>query len=218
MPGLRRCLLGVRVVLLTASGTKAFCSGADLKAGIAAEDGFDGTLEKRYHPLIRTMRAMPKPIVCRLNGLAAGAGASLALAADVIIAAETAAMAFLFVQIGLVPDAGATYHLQRLVGPMRAFELASTGRTIAARECLELGLVSQVVPEADLDAATEKLLGYYAQAPSSALAGIKALFSDEAGLNAALAREAGQQQLAGTHRNFQEGVMAFLQKRKAVFQ
>src|SRR5690554_3231861 len=123
-----------RVLVLTGAG-KAFCSGQDLKAVQGAENRNLGeSVIKRYNPIVRLMRNMPKPIICRLNGVAAGAGCSLALACDIIVAAEEAVLSEAFVHIGLVPDAGSTYFLPRLVGSQKAFELASMGEKIARSE------------------------------------------------------------------------------------
>src|SRR5262249_22262283 len=119
---------GVRVVVLTGEG-KAFCSGQDLKANQGQDKrSFLDSLRRRYNPLILGMRNLGKPIVCRLNGVAAGAGCSIALACDIIVAAEEASLIEVFINIGLVPDSGSSYFLPRLVGKAKAFELCSTGK------------------------------------------------------------------------------------------
>ena len=133
----------VRVVVLTGEG-KAFCSGQDLKAGSADEKrSFMDSLHKRYNPIIRAMRNLPKPILCRLNGVAAGAGCSLALACDMIIASEESTLIEVFINIGLVPDSGSSYFLPRLVGMAKAFELASMGTRVKAKEAYDLGLINK---------------------------------------------------------------------------
>src|SRR5687768_8867372 len=120
----------VRVVVLTGAG-KAFCSGQDLKAIAGAENrNLADSLHKRYNPIIRAMRNMPKPIICRLNGVAAGAGCSLALACDIIVASEDAVLTEVFINIGLVPDSGSSYFLPRLTGMAKAFELCSMGTKV----------------------------------------------------------------------------------------
>jgi 2-(1,2-epoxy-1,2-dihydrophenyl)acetyl-CoA isomerase len=209
----------VRVVVLTGSGEKAFSSGADLKAGMASGMSLGESLRTNYNPLILAMRNLPKPIIGRLNGIAAGAGCSIALACDVIIAAETAALSQIFVNIGLVPDAGSSYFLPRLVGTAKAFELASTGRIVPAAECLTLGLVSQVVPVGQLDEAVAVLATQYAQAPTKAIGYMKLILnqSHENTLEQVLALEADSQDLCGHTHDAGEGIMAFLQKRKAVY-
>ncbi|HMR57848.1 MAG TPA: enoyl-CoA hydratase-related protein, partial [Cyclobacteriaceae bacterium] len=135
----------VRVVVLTGAG-KAFCSGQDLKAASGKEKrSFKESLDKRYNPIIRAMRTLPKPIVGKINGVAAGAGCSLALACDILVAAEEASLIEVFINIGLVPDSGSAYFLPRLVGTAKAFELCSTGRKVPAAEAMQLGLVNKVV-------------------------------------------------------------------------
>jgi 2-(1,2-epoxy-1,2-dihydrophenyl)acetyl-CoA isomerase len=210
----------VRVVVLTGAGDKAFCSGADLKAGMGDATSLGDALRRRYNPMILGIRHLAKPVVCRLNGIAAGAGCSLALACDVIVAADTASMSQIFVNIGLMPDAGSTFFLPRLVGMAKAFELASTGRIVPAAECLQLGLVSQVVPAAQLDATTEAVVAYYAQAPTAAIGRMKQVLNQAhyCNLEEMLELEAENQDLLANTKDAGEGIMAFLQKRKAVYQ
>src|SRR3954465_27423 len=130
----------VRVVVLTGEG-KAFCSGQDLKAASGNQKrSFLESLHKRYNPIIRAMRNLPKPIIGRLNGVAAGAGCSIALACDMIIASEEATLIEVFVNIGLVPDSGSSCFLPRLVGMAKAFELCTMGSKVAAKQAVELGL------------------------------------------------------------------------------
>ncbi len=210
----------VRVLLLTGSGDKAFCSGADLKAGMGEATSLGEALRTRYNPMILAIRNLPKPVVCRLNGLAAGAGCSLALACDVIIAADDAYLSQIFVGIGLMPDAGSTFFLPRLVGSAKAFELASTGRRVYGPEAAQLGLVQRSVPTAELDAATAEVIAYYRSAPTRAIGAMKqalnaSLHSD---LETMLNREAEEQDKLGETRDAGEGIMAFLQKRTPDYQ
>jgi 2-(1,2-epoxy-1,2-dihydrophenyl)acetyl-CoA isomerase len=135
----------VRVVVLTGEG-KAFCSGQDLKSsGGQTKRSFLDSLYKRYNPIIRAMRTLPKPIICRLNGVAAGAGCSMALACDMIIASEEASLIEVFINIGLVPDSGSSYFLPRLVGMAKAFELCTLGSKVGAREAETIGLINKAV-------------------------------------------------------------------------
>jgi 2-(1,2-epoxy-1,2-dihydrophenyl)acetyl-CoA isomerase len=209
----------VRVVVLAGAG-KAFCSGQDLKA-VAGEEkrSFMDSLHKRYNPIIMAMRSLPKPIICRLNGVAAGAGCSLALACDMIIASEEATLIEVFINIGLVPDSGSSYFLPRLVGMAKAFELCSLGSKVKANEALQLGLVSRVVPADQLDATVKGFTDHFAQAPTKSIGLIKRMLekSATANLNEMLEYEAYCQEIAGTSNDYKEGVAAFLEKRKAVF-
>lgn len=208
-----------RVAVLTGAGN-AFSSGQDLK-GLSPDPGFSfkTAIERRYNPIIRLMRGLPKPIVCRLNGVAAGAGCSLALACDIIIASETAAMSQAFVNIGLVPDSGSAFFLPRLTGLAQAFELATTGKKITAAEALALGLVNKVVPADKLDDAVNGYVQYYTHAPTRAVGLIKQMLyrSGTSGLEDMLMYEAYCQEIAGQTADHAEGVKAFLEKRKPVF-
>jgi 2-(1,2-epoxy-1,2-dihydrophenyl)acetyl-CoA isomerase len=209
----------VRVVVLTGAG-KAFCSGQDLKAASGQEKrSFMDSLHKRYNPIIRAMRSLPKPILCRLNGVAAGAGCSLALACDMIIAAEEATLIEVFINIGLVPDSGSAYFLPRLVGMAKAFELCSMGSRVKAAEALQLGLVNKVVAADQLDAEVKEYTDYFAQAPTKSIGLIKKMLakSTTSNLDEILEYEAYCQEIAGSTQDYKEGVTAFLEKRKPVF-
>ncbi len=208
----------VRVVVLTGEG-KAFCSGQDLKASAGQKRSFLDSLHKRYNPIIRAMRNMPKPILCRLNGVAAGAGCSLALACDMIIASEDATLIEVFVNIGLVPDSGSAYFLPRLVGSAKAFELCAMGNRVKAAEALQMGLVAKVVPADQLDAEVAGYTDYFAKAPTRAIGIIKKMLnkSTTATLDEMLDYEAYCQETAGATHDHQEGVKAFLEKRKPNF-
>ncbi|MBC7921398.1 MAG: enoyl-CoA hydratase/isomerase family protein [Ferruginibacter sp.] len=211
----------VRVVVITGAGDKAFCSGADLKQGMggAQRPNFSERLRTGYNPMILGIRNLGKPVICRLNGIAAGAGCSLALACDLIVASEGASLVELFVNIGLIMDAGSSYFLPRLVGSARAFELCSTGRPVSAREALELGLVNRVVPASGLDEAVDQLTAYYSQAPTIAIGLMKKLLnqSHASTLEQMLELEAACQDIAGNTLDSREGVLAFLEKRKPRF-
>lgn len=208
----------VRVVVLTGSG-KAFCSGQDLKSGAGQKRSFLDSLHKRYNPIIRAMRNLPKPILCRLNGVASGAGCSLALASDMIIASEESTLIEVFVNIGLVPDSGSSYFLPRLVGTAKAFELCTMGTKVKAAEALQLGLVSRVVPADQLDAVVKEYTDYFAKAPTKAIGIIKKMLnkSTTSNLDDMLDYEAYCQETAGSTYDHQEGVKAFLEKRKPTF-
>jgi 2-(1,2-epoxy-1,2-dihydrophenyl)acetyl-CoA isomerase len=209
----------VRVVVLSGAG-KAFCSGQDLKAASSTEKrSFMQSLHKRYNPIIRAIRQLPKPVICRLNGVAAGAGCSLALACDIIVASEEATLIEVFINIGLVPDSGSSYFLPRLVGMARAFELCTMGTRVNARDALKMGLVNEVVPPEKLDEAVKRFTDYYAQAPTKAIGLIKKMLnkSATATLDEMLDYEAYCQEIAGNTHDYREGVQAFLEKRKPVF-
>ncbi len=210
----------VRVVVLTGSGDRAFCSGADLKAGLGETPSMGDALRSRYNPMIRALRGIPKPVVCRLNGLVAGAGCSLALACDVVIMPEEAYFAQLFVGIGLMPDAGSTFFLPRLVGIARAFDLASTGRRVYGPEAERIGLVQRAVPAAELDAAVAEAVAYYRHAPTRAIGAMKRALNQSlsSDLETMLEVEAREQDVLGQSSDTVEGIMAFLQKRKPDFQ
>jgi len=208
-----------RVVVLTGAGP-AFCSGADLKEfahkGITS---YSQEVRSRYNPMILGIRNMPKPIIGRINGVAAGAGCSLALACDILIAAEESYFSEAFVGIGLVMDSGSGYFLPRLVGSAKAFELATMGTKVTAREALELGMVNQVAPLAQLDDVVNQYVAHYASAPTKTIALIKQMLnkSFESSLEQMLEWEAVYQDIAGTSHDHREGVMAFMEKRRPVF-
>jgi len=210
----------VRVVVITGEGNKAFCSGADLKATMESGESVGNMLRKYYNPMIQAIRNLPKPVICRLNGLAAGAGASLALACDVIIAREDVYLSQIFVQIGLMPDAGATFFLPRLIGMAKAFELASTGRKVYAPEAFQMGLINKAVTAAEFDIAVDQALAYYLQAPTKAIGVMKLVLnqSHESNLTEMLELEAENQDLLSRSQDAQEGIMSFIQKKRPDYQ
>jgi 2-(1,2-epoxy-1,2-dihydrophenyl)acetyl-CoA isomerase len=208
-----------RVVVLTGEG-KAFCSGQDLKAASGEQKrSFLQSLHKRYNPIISAMRSLPKPIVCRLNGVAAGAGCSLALACDIIVASEEATLIEVFINIGLVPDSGSTYFLPRLVGMAKAFEMCSMGSRVKASEAATIGLINKCVPALQLDETVKSYTDYFAKAPTKSIGLIKKMLAKSATstLEEMLEYEAYCQEIAGTSHDYKEGVTAFLEKRKPDF-
>ena len=210
----------VRVIVLTGEGNKAFCSGADLKSAMESKKNVGDSLREFYNPMITAIRTIPKPVICRLNGLATGAGASLALACDMIIASEEAYLSQIFVQIGLMPDAGSTFFLPRLTGPAKAFELVTTGRRVYAAEAVQLGLINRSVPEAELNQAVDEMVAYYRNAPTKAIGAIKLLFNQsyQSNLSEMLELEAINQEILSRTDDAKEGIMSFLQKRKPDYQ
>ena len=208
-----------RVVVINGAG-KAFCSGQDLKAAAAAGNrSFMDSLHKRYNPIIRAMRNMPKPIICRLNGVAAGAGCSIALACDMIIASENSSLIEVFINVGLVLDSGSSYFLPRLVGSTKAFELATMGTKVSAAEGEKLGMINKVVKPEDLDEAVKHITNYYASAPTKAIGLMKKMLnkSFHSDLETMLDYEAYCQEIAGSSADNKEGVRAFIEKRKPNF-
>ncbi len=211
----------VRCIVLRGAGDKSFCSGQDLKehASGRVRRSLRDSLEKSYNPMIRRMRSMEKPIIGMINGVAAGAGLSIALACDLRIMADTAKLIEVFVRIGLVPDSGSHWFLPRLVGMAKAFEYAALGNDISAAEAERVGLVNKVVPAAELEKATTEIAAKLATAPTKAIGLIKrtlnkALSSD---LDSLLDYEAYIQEIASLTEDHQEGVHAFLEKRPARF-
>lgn len=209
----------VRAVILTGAG-RGFSAGADL-ASVDPEIANDlgRLLREHYHPLILALRGMPKPVICAVNGPAAGAGMSIALAGDIVLAARSAYFTQAFAKIGLVPDAGSTWMLPRLVGEGRARALALLGERLDAEAAQRVGLVWEVHDDGALLPAAGKLAAQLAERPTRALALIKEAFDGtmERSLEAQLEREASLQTLAGRTEDFREGVAAFLERRAPRF-
>lgn len=210
-----------RVLVITGAG-RAFCAGQDLNDR-AVEPGKEPDLgesiEKFYAPLVRQVRDLPLPVVCAVNGIAAGAGCNFALACDLVIAAHSAEFYQPFCKLGLVPDTGGTFFLPRLVGRARALGLALLGDKLPAREAAEWGLIWQAVPDAQFTATVEKLVERLAAAPTLGLARIKQAmnFSFENTLDYQLNLERDFQRGLGRSRDYREGVEAFLAKRPPHF-
>ena len=208
----------IRVLVITGAG-KAFCSGQDLKATEGVDSSFKESLDKRYNPIIRALRQLPKPVICRLNGVAAGAGCSIALACDLIVANKEAVLIEVFVNIGLVLDSGSSWFLPRLVGSAKAFEMATMGTKVSGQEAERIGLVTKAVDLSDLDSEVKRYTDYYANAPTKAIGLMKKMLdkSGYSNLNDMLEYEAHCQEIAGSTNDYKEGVQAFKDKRKAEF-
>jgi len=213
---------GVRAVLLTGAG-RAFSSGADLKEsqgdGEAGPRDLYSVLTQRYHPLILGVREMPKPVVAAVNGAAAGIGLSLALACDLVVAAESAYFLLAFINIGLVPDGGSSLLVPTRVGFARAAEMAMLGERIAAGQALEWGLINRVWPDGEFAARAEELLTRLADGPTRAHAGIKRQLNNwlYQRMGEQLEFEARIQQEMSASGDFAEGVKAFTDKRHPRF-
>jgi len=213
----------VRAVLLTGAG-RGFCPGQDLGDARQRQESGEGMsfgdhLRHTYNPLILKMRQLPKPIIGAINGVAAGAGMSLAMACDFRVAAESATFLQAFVKVGLIPDSGSTWMLPRLVGMTRAIDLMLTGRKIDAQEALSIGLVNQVVPDAELMNVARQIAIEFASAPTRAIGYIKRAldFASTHTLEETLANEADLQEIAGRTPDHKEGIAAFLEKRPPRF-
>lgn len=209
----------VRAVILTGAG-RAFCAGQDLKERLQPDAAPLGVeLRERYNPIVRAMRSLPKPIVGAINGVAAGAGASLAMACDLRIASEAASFALAFGRVGLVPDSGATWFLPRLVGATNAAEIALLGDPVAAADALRLGLVGRVVAAAELATEARAIAARLAAGAPRAIALTKRALNAawERELDGALEYEAHLQDMAGRTKDHQEGMAAFLEKRPPQF-
>ena len=210
---------GARCLLLTGEG-RGFSSGADLAGDGGLPEDAGAALEKHFNPLVEAIFALPVPVVAAVNGPAAGAGCSLALAADIVVAARSAYFLQAFVNIGLIPDAGATWLLPRLAGRARAMEMMMLGERVPAQQALEWGLISRVVDDEALETEAVALATRLAQGPTVALGLIRRL-AREAGqipLTEALAAERIAQREAGETQDFKGAVMAFLQKQQARFE
>lgn len=208
----------VRAVVVTGAG-RGFCAGQDLREFAELPGSIGDALEQTYHPNVRLIRALEKPVIAAINGPVAGAGLSFAAACDVRIASDAASFVPGFAGIGLVPDAGGTWFLYRLLGFARAFEWMSSNRRLTADEALALGVVSEVVPAGTFDERVTEIAGAWAELPTRAVALTKRLFESahSATLEEQLALEAELQQEAVQTADFAEGVAAFLEKRPASF-
>lgn len=209
---------GARCLLLAGEG-RGFSSGADLASGGGLPDDVGAALEAHYNPLIEALFALPLPVVAAVQGPCAGAGCSLALAADIVIASRSAYFLQAFVNIGLIPDAGATWLLPRLAGRARALEMMMLGERIPAEQALAWGMIARVVEDEELAAEAVALATRLAQGPTVAYGLLRRLARDaeQLPLGDALAAERIAQRDAGRTDDFRSAVMAFLQKRRPTF-
>lgn len=208
----------IRALVVTGAG-RGFCSGADLRGGGAGERAFRRVLTDEYNPLIVAIRELPKPVLAAVNGVAAGAGVSLALACDLVYASEEARFIQAFVRIGLVPDSGSTRTLVRALGRHRAAALIFGGEPLAAAEARAAGLVNEVLPAEELSAAVQAAAAKLAAAPTRAIGLAKRAINhaEDALLSESLAMEASLQELAGRTEDHAEGAAAFGDKREPRF-
>lgn len=212
----------VRAIVLTGAG-RGFSAGQDLKSRSVAANGtvphLGESIRKRYSPIISKLRSMEKPVIAMVNGVAAGAGASLAFACDLRIVGSSAKFIQAFVKVGLIPDSGACWLLPRLVGFGRAMELAMLGDAITADTALQWGLVNKVVPDEQLRETTRMLAAQLAQGPTQAIGLIKRAMNKamNVDLDEYLEYEAHLQEISGRTDDYKEGVSAFLEKRSPQF-
>ena len=210
-----------RVVVLTGAG-RGFCAGQDLNdRAVAPGEAVDlgETVEECWNPLVRTLAELPQPVIAKVNGVAAGAGASLAMACDIVIAASTAKFIQSFSALGLVPDTGGSWHLTRHLGQARAMGLALTGEPLDAPKAEEWGLIWKCVGGEWLDEETDKLAAKLASLPPLGLAAIKKIIrtSWDRSLNEELDLQRDEMRRLGFTDDYREGVAAFLEKRPATF-
>jgi len=210
----------VRVVLLTGAG-RGFCAGQDLSDHAAVDDAraIRNVVERHYNPVVRQIRALPQPVIAAVNGVAAGAGCSMALACDIAVATESAKFINAFVNIGLIPDSGGSYFLPRLVGQARALGLFLLGDPVSAKTAAEWGMIWKAVPDAEFGGEVEALAQRLAGMPTAAIGLIKQAInaSGHHSLEQQLAVEAELQAAAAETEDYQEGRTAFLDKRKPRF-
>jgi len=212
----------VRVLVLTGAG-RGFCAGQDLGDRAVAPGAkpvdLGDSVEQFYAPLVMTLRSLPMPVICAVNGVAAGAGANLALACDIVLAAESASFIEAFCRLGLIPDTGGTWHLPRLVGMARATGLAMLGEKLSAQKAEQWGLIWRCVPDADLMTETMAMATHFATAPTKGLAFTKkALQASYANtLPEQLKLEGAMMRELGNSHDYREGVAAFIAKRPANF-
>ncbi len=210
-----------RVLVITGAG-RGFCAGQDLNdRAVAPGEAVDlgESVEKRYNPLIRRITSLPFPVIARVNGVAAGAGANIALACDIVIAAKSAKFIQSFASIGLIPDSGGTWMLPRLIGQARALGLALTAEPLPADKAAEWGLIWKAVEDEALDAEVDTLAEKFAAAPTSGLARIKKMIRESWGhsLDEELDLQRDTMRELGFSDDYREGVAAFMEKRKPNF-
>lgn len=209
----------VRCVVITGAG-KAFNAGQDLGEVSGEQVDFGAFLRERYNPMVMQIQNMGKPVIAAVNGVAAGAGMSLALACDLRLAADNASFSNVFINIGLVPDSGGCYFLPRIIGIGRALELAMTGEKIGAAEAQRIGMVNQVYPAEQFTESVRAYAERLAALPTKGMGLIKKTMyrSLHMSLEEALEYEAYSQEIAGNTEDHKEGVQAFFEKRPPVFQ
>lgn len=212
----------IRCLVITGAG-RGFCAGQDLGDRSVSTDGgapdLGESVEKNYNPLIRNIMNLPKPVICAVNGVAAGAGSSIALACDIVLAARSASFIQIFCKIGLIPDSGGTFNLPRAVGLARAKGLAMLGDRLPAETAEQWGLIWKCVDDEDLQEEARKMARYFATQPTRALGRIKKLLN-ESGTNTLIEQtdlEQKAMQELGQSEDYREGVAAFLEKRPPVF-
>jgi 2-(1,2-epoxy-1,2-dihydrophenyl)acetyl-CoA isomerase len=211
-----------RVLLLTGAG-RGFCAGQDLSdRAVAPGDApvdLGASIEANYRPLVLALQSFPMPVVCAVNGVAAGAGANIALACDLVVAAKSASFIQAFCKIGLIPDSGGTFFLPRLVGTARAMGLALLGDKLSAQQAADWGLIWKCVEDAELEGTVDALLAQLAQAPTRGLVATRRALhaSSQATLEAQLDLERDLQRELGCSADYREGVAAFLAKRPPQF-
>ncbi|GDX03934.1 2-(1,2-epoxy-1,2-dihydrophenyl)acetyl-CoA isomerase PaaG [Buttiauxella sp. A111] len=212
----------IRCLLITGAG-RAFCAGQDLNDRnvdpTGAAPNLGASVENFYNPLVKRLAKLPKPVIAAVNGVAAGAGATLALGCDMVIAARSANFIMSFSKLGLVPDCGGTWYLPRLAGRARAMGLALMGDKLSAQQALDWGMIWQVVDDESLNDTARQLATHFASQPTFGLGLVKqALYASETNtLNEQLDLERDYQRLAGRSEDYREGVSAFLTKRPPVF-
>lgn len=212
----------VRVLLLTGAG-RGFCAGQDLGDRAVAPGGakvdLGASVERFYAPLVLSLRNLPMPVICAVNGVAAGAGANLALACDIVLAAESASFIEAFCKLGLIPDTGGTWHLPRLIGHARATGLAMLGEKLSAAKAEQWGLIWKCLPDAELMEQAMAMARHFASAPTKGLAFTKRALQASWGndLASQLTLEGEMMRELGYSHDYQEGVAAFLAKRAPVF-
>jgi 2-(1,2-epoxy-1,2-dihydrophenyl)acetyl-CoA isomerase len=213
---------GARCLVLTGAG-RGFCAGQDLNDRAVAPGGaavdLGESVEKRWNPLVTRLTTLPFPVIARVNGVAAGAGANLAIACDIVIAARSAKFIQSFAAIGLIPDSGGTWALPRLVGQARALGLALTGEPLPADKAAEWGLIWKAVEDDQLDAEVDALAARFASGPTRGLAAIKRMIRESWSqtLPQELERQRDMMRELGFSEDYREGVAAFMEKRKPVF-
>lgn len=208
----------IRAVLITGAG-RAFCAGQDLQAAVTAGTNIKTIVQEQYNPIITKIRTVEKPVVCAVNGVAAGAGANLAIACDITLAAASSSFIQAFSKIGLVPDSGGTFFLPRLVGLQRATALMMLGDKVTAEQAVDCGMIYKIFPDDLLMPEAEKLAHTLAQMPTKGLGLTKKLLnaSMDNNLTQQLDLEGDLQEAAAKTADHGEGVKAFLEKRKPVF-